>query len=72
MDQAISLLAEKGTAKLIEFNPLKTYDVKLPEGYILYVLIIFLLLYLRASFVIANCLVESHKQLMGSKQFNLR
>lgn len=31
MDQAISLLASRGTAKLIEFDPLKTYDVYLPK-----------------------------------------
>jgi N-acetylgalactosamine kinase len=33
-------------AKYIEFNPLKTTDVKLPEG---------------AAFVIANCCVEMNK-----------
>ncbi|XP_030621979.1 N-acetylgalactosamine kinase [Chanos chanos] len=46
MDQSISFLAEKGTAKLIEFNPLRATDVKLPDG---------------AVFVIANCCVEMNK-----------
>ncbi|XP_061101188.1 N-acetylgalactosamine kinase isoform X1 [Conger conger] len=46
MDQSISFLAEEGTAKLIEFNPLRSTDVKLPGG---------------AVFVIANCCVEMNK-----------
>ncbi|KAG7280994.1 hypothetical protein CRUP_016626 [Coryphaenoides rupestris] len=46
MDQSISFLAEKGTAKLIEFNPLRASDVKLPGG---------------AVFVISNCCVEMNK-----------
>lgn len=46
MDQSISFLAEEGTAKLIEFNPLRATDVKLPDG---------------AMFVIANCCVEMNK-----------
>ena len=36
------MLAKKGTAKLIEFNPLTATDVKLPNG---------------VTFVIANSLV---------------
>ncbi|XP_056595225.1 N-acetylgalactosamine kinase isoform X1 [Triplophysa dalaica] len=46
MDQSISFLAEEGTAKLIEFNPLRATDVQLPHG---------------AVFVIANCCVEMNK-----------
>ncbi len=46
MDQAIEILARSGIAKLIEFNPLKTFDVSLPDG---------------AIFVITNSLAESNK-----------
>ncbi|XP_067874047.1 N-acetylgalactosamine kinase isoform X4 [Heterodontus francisci] len=46
MDQSISFLAEKGTAKLIEFNPLRATNVKLPRG---------------AVFVIANSCREMNK-----------
>ncbi|XP_018521841.1 N-acetylgalactosamine kinase [Lates calcarifer] len=46
MDQSISFLAERGTAKLIEFQPLRATDVKLPDG---------------AVFVISNCCIEMNK-----------
>nr|XP_020645735.1 N-acetylgalactosamine kinase isoform X3 [Pogona vitticeps] len=46
MDQSICFLAEKGTAKLIKFNPLRATDVRLPKG---------------AAFVIANSCVEMNK-----------
>ncbi|XP_072290817.1 N-acetylgalactosamine kinase [Eucyclogobius newberryi] len=46
MDQSISFLAESGKAKLIEFQPLRATDVKLPSG---------------AVFVISNCCVEMNK-----------
>ncbi|XP_034951195.1 N-acetylgalactosamine kinase [Chelonus insularis] len=46
MDQAIAFLAKAGAAKLIEFNPLRTIDVKLPD---------------EAVFVIANSMVEFNK-----------
>ncbi|XP_041360655.1 N-acetylgalactosamine kinase-like isoform X2 [Gigantopelta aegis] len=46
MDQAICFMAQEGKAKLIEFNPLKSTDVQLPEG---------------AVFVISNSCVELNK-----------
>ncbi|EGG23542.1 galactokinase [Cavenderia fasciculata] len=57
MDQAISYLAEENTAKLIEFNPLRTNNVVLPKG---------------VSFVISNSLVESNKVVTGAFYYNLR
>jgi len=57
MDQAISCLADKGTAKLIEFNPLKATAVPLPDG---------------ASFVIANSLREMTKSENPGEYYNKR
>lgn len=50
MDQAISLLGSKGTAKLIHFFPLRTEDVPLPDG---------------ALFVIMHSRVDSLKAAAG-------
>lgn len=57
MDQAISFLAQPGTAKLIEFNPLRNFDVILPQG---------------ATFVICNSLVESTKYMTAATNYNRR
>lgn len=57
MDQAISYLAEKGTAKFVEFNPLRAVDVNLPDG---------------VSFVIANSLREMTKSEDPGKYYNKR
>ncbi|CAL1526421.1 unnamed protein product [Lymnaea stagnalis] len=46
MDQAISLTAKSGKAKLIEFNPLRTTDVQLPAD---------------AAFIVSNSLAEMNK-----------
>ncbi|XP_057290502.1 N-acetylgalactosamine kinase-like [Hydractinia symbiolongicarpus] len=57
MDQAISFLAEAGTAKLIEFKPLRATDVRLPDG---------------ANFVIANSLREMTKSENAGEYYNKR
>eukprot|EP00199_Chlamydomonas_sp_CCMP681_P000663 CAMPEP_0119110478 /NCGR_PEP_ID=MMETSP1180-20130426/29909_1 /TAXON_ID=3052 ORGANISM="Chlamydomonas cf sp, Strain CCMP681" /NCGR_SAMPLE_ID=MMETSP1180 /ASSEMBLY_ACC=CAM_ASM_000741 /LENGTH=494 /DNA_ID=CAMNT_0007096833 /DNA_START=45 /DNA_END=1529 /DNA_ORIENTATION=- len=57
MDQAISLMAVRGVAMLINFNPVRAQDVLLPEG---------------ATFVIANSLTVSNKAEGAHKRYNLR
>eukprot|EP00049_Salpingoeca_infusionum_P019048 m.359901 g.359901 ORF g.359901 m.359901 type:complete len:457 (+) comp18808_c0_seq1:152-1522(+) len=57
MDQSISIMAEKGTAKLIQFNPIRATDVALPEGGI---------------FVVSNSCVEAHKYVSAGSCFNKR
>ncbi|CAN6809582.1 unnamed protein product [Brassica oleracea] len=57
MDQAISIMAKTGFAKLIDFNPVRATDVKLPDG---------------GSFVVAHSLAESQKAVTAAKHFNYR
>jgi len=57
MDQAISIMGEAGVAKLVDFNPISTNDVHLPE---------------EAAFVIGNCLAVSNKAETAHERYNLR
>jgi len=57
MDQAISIMGERGFAKLIDFNPVKAFSVPLPIG---------------GTFVIANTIVQSLKAVGGEGKYNLR
>ncbi|KAH0933918.1 hypothetical protein HID58_011035, partial [Brassica napus] len=57
MDQAISIMAKPGFAKLIDFNPVRATDVKLPDC---------------GSFVVAHSLAESQKAVTAAKNFNKR
>jgi N-acetylgalactosamine kinase len=57
MDQAISILATRGVAKIVDFNPLRTVDVTLPVG---------------SVFVVANSLTPSAKAETASVRFNAR
>ena len=51
------MMGEKGFAMRIDFNPLKGTRVQLPAG---------------VTFVVTNCLVESHKLLTADKMYNKR
>lgn len=55
MDQSISMMAERGKAKLVDFNPLAVHDVNLPQG---------------AVFVIANSMVTSDKKGIHTKSIS--
>lgn len=57
MDQAISIMGEAGVAKLVDFNPIQTNDVYLPEN---------------CAFVIGNCLAVSNKAETAHERYNLR
>ncbi|ONK61691.1 uncharacterized protein A4U43_C08F32570 [Asparagus officinalis] len=57
MDQAISIMAKAGFAELIDFNPIRASDVKLPAG---------------GSFVIAHSLAESQKAVTAATNYNNR
>ncbi|KAG0567930.1 hypothetical protein KC19_7G173000 [Ceratodon purpureus] len=57
MDQSISVMAERGVAKLIDFNPIRASDVVLPKT---------------GSFVVANSLTESKKAETAATNYNNR
>ena len=57
LSQAISVMAEHGVAKLIDFNPIKATDVILPKT---------------GSFVVANSLTESKKAVTAATNYNNR
>ncbi|KAJ3669308.1 hypothetical protein LUZ60_011258 [Juncus effusus] len=57
MDQAISVMAKRGFAELIDFNPIGSTDVQLPAG---------------GSFVIAHSLAESQKAVTAATNYNNR
>ncbi|KAK8795607.1 hypothetical protein WA158_000264 [Blastocystis sp. Blastoise] len=57
MDQAISCLGVRGQARHIEFNPLRTHSVQLPEG---------------GVFVISNSFYQAPKAVTAAKGYNLR
>ncbi|XVF28183.1 hypothetical protein REPUB_Repub15cG0006900 [Reevesia pubescens] len=57
MDQAISVMAKNGFAELIDFNPIRATDVKLPVG---------------GTFVIAHSLAESQKAVTAATNYNNR
>ena len=57
MDQSISVMAEHGIAKLIDFNPIRASDVVLPKT---------------GSFVVANSLTESKKTETAATNYNNR
>jgi len=57
MDQAISIMAAPGVAKLIDFDPIRASDVVLPKT---------------GSFVVANSLTESKKAETAATNYNNR
>ncbi|CAI9771113.1 unnamed protein product [Fraxinus pennsylvanica] len=57
MDQAISVMAQSGFAELIDFNPIRATDVRLPSG---------------GTFIIAHSLAESQKAVTAATNYNNR
>lgn len=57
MDQAISVMAKTGFAELIDFNPIRATDVRLPDG---------------GTFVVAHSLAESQKAVTAAINYNNR
>jgi len=57
MDQTISVFGEPGSARLIEFNPIRVHPVPLPDD---------------GVFVVANSLVEASKAVDPTAYYNLR
>lgn len=57
MDQAISVLAQEGVAKMIAFNPLSSSDVYLPST---------------GAFIVAHCMRESPKAETAVQHYNKR
>jgi len=57
MDQTISVMGELGKAKLVQFNPIRTQDVQIPQGYV---------------FVVANSLTPSPKLQHKGTKYNKR
>ncbi len=70
MDQSISFLAEAGTAKFIEFNPIRAQSVQLPAG--ADGCIEPLHHTAGGAFVIANSLVEANKYVSAGSCYNKR
>jgi len=57
MDQSISCLGERGTARYISFHPLRSEVVELPEG---------------VTFVMANSMAKAEKAVTAATQYNCR
>ena len=75
MDQSISFLAEAGTAKYIEFNPIRATPVTLPKGDStpsICVICSIDALSSGGAFVIASSLVEANKYVTAGSCFNKR
>lgn len=72
MDQAISMLAQKGTGKLIRFKPLSAETVSLPQGFVSSFVCLMLIAICSMTFVVAHSLVASNKYVTASTNYNMR